>query len=300
DFSDVNLSATTANMETKITALLSALNTAHLVDGATHTLINATTASTAMVNYITSNALKNDKKFTQAYLSGKTFYVVSHWDPEGWVPFTTTFHSNGTLSYYDAPDANETMDYTVLTNGSIKVTSRSSNPDYTTTIKTVTDDYIETTSTDQLSTSEYFFLDKAKADAKLASLQSTTVSVGSGFGAEWLNNRTLWFVILDTEDDNHNGSTADHILVARAFSNGNTTLDFDADGRDIVVNGGTYTLINGAIKILYGSDWEQNKITVINGDKITTTFTASWGSPTTEYLFTTKLSAQAYLAQLVP
>jgi hypothetical protein len=172
----VNLSATTANMETKITALLSALNTAHLVDGATHTLINATAASTAMVNYITSNALKNDKKFTQAYLSGKTFYVVSNWGAEGWVSLTNTFHSNGTYSYYDAPDANATVNYEVTTDGRLKIISQDpSDPVFYATIKAVTDEYIEvneyTESTATYkSTNTYLYFNKAKADDKLIQL----------------------------------------------------------------------------------------------------------------------------------
>ncbi|MBV5278317.1 MAG: hypothetical protein J0647_04675 [Campylobacteraceae bacterium] len=58
NFSDVNLSATTADMETKITALLGTLNTAGLVDATTHTLINATTASTAMETYVTDYNLQ--------------------------------------------------------------------------------------------------------------------------------------------------------------------------------------------------------------------------------------------------
>jgi len=78
DFSDVNLSDTTADMDTKIDTLRTTLNTAGLVDSTAHTLINATTASTAMKTYVADATLKSNAKFTAEYLSGKTFYVVSH------------------------------------------------------------------------------------------------------------------------------------------------------------------------------------------------------------------------------
>ena len=58
NFSDVNLSATTADMETKIGTLLTTLNTAGLIDATTHTLINATTASAAMETFVTDYNLQ--------------------------------------------------------------------------------------------------------------------------------------------------------------------------------------------------------------------------------------------------
>lgn len=198
NFSDVNLSATTANMESKITALLGTLG--GLIDSS-HPLINATMASTAMVNYITSNALKNDKKFTQAYLSGKTFYVVSHWDPEGWITLTNTFHSNGTYSYYDAPDANATVNYEVTSDGKLKITSQDpSDPIIYATIKSVTTEYIEVTEytgnpATYKSTNSYLYFDKTKAGAKQVQLQNQELATTKKFTAEYLSGKTFYPVL---------------------------------------------------------------------------------------------------------
>jgi hypothetical protein len=70
DFSDVNLSATTANMETKITALLGTLGTS--IDSS-HPLINATTASTTMKTYVADAIVQNLKPL----FVSKTFFEVS-------------------------------------------------------------------------------------------------------------------------------------------------------------------------------------------------------------------------------
>ncbi len=223
NFSDVNLSATTADMETKITALLGTLNTAGLIDATTHTLINATTASTAMKTYVAEATLKSNAKFTAEYLSGKTFYVVSHWDPEGWITLTNTFHSNGTYSYYDAPDANATVDYAVATDGRLKITSRDpSDPITYATIKSVTDQYIEVneymeSTNTYKSTNTYLCFDKAKADAKLAQLLKPLFA-----------GKTLFEVGIDPQDNkafiNSNVFNADatSMTYTHLDANGNT------------------------------------------------------------------------------
>jgi hypothetical protein len=166
DFSDVNLSIASSAMETKITALLGSLGI--LIDS-NITLINAATASTAMKTYVAEATLKYNAKFTAEYLSGKTFYPVEFWD--SWVTMKDVFNSNGTWSHYNSPDGNFTELYEVTTDGRIKVTTSDvMNPVFYLTIKTVTDEYIEVTSSVSANYG-YFYFDKAKADAKLAQLQ---------------------------------------------------------------------------------------------------------------------------------
>ncbi|MBE0498778.1 MAG: hypothetical protein IBX43_05990 [Campylobacterales bacterium] len=200
DFSDVNLSDPA--LESSMNALLAVPAIAAKIDQNDNSVISAFQATTNMNNYLTENSLQYDKKFTQEYLNGKTFYAIQYWGNDGWQTFETIFGSDGQVTWVDTIDGTFSEPYEITSDGKLKVTPQfGSDPVFYLTIKSVTTDYIEYTADDS-TVSEYFYFDKAKADVKFASLQSgstttATVSVAGGFSAEWLDGRTIWAVAQD-------------------------------------------------------------------------------------------------------
>lgn len=74
NLSDFNISDTSANLESKLTTLLATPDFQTLRGGTVFNLVNATTAKSEMDAYIDANSVNYDKKFTEAFLSGKTLY----------------------------------------------------------------------------------------------------------------------------------------------------------------------------------------------------------------------------------
>ena len=123
-------------------------------------------------------------------------------------------------------------------------------------------------------------------------------SVTDGFTADWIEGKTLYQVILDTEDDDNDGSTTDWLLVAAKYENGIRSLDFSADGT-FEVTTDTFVIASGVLTITDGADIETETITAVDNTKITVNFHVSWGDPDeTVYEFFTKADAQAYLDEL--
>ena len=124
-------------------------------------------------------------------------------------------------------------------------------------------------------------------------------SVADGFVADWIEGKTLYSVILDTEDDDNDGSTTDWLLVAAKYENGIRLLDFSADGIFEVTTGITYEIINGVLTITDGADIETEAVTAVDDTKITVNLHVSWGDPDeTAFEFFTKAGAEAYLLTL--
>ena len=131
-------------------------------------------------------------------------------------------------------------------------------------------------------------VDDATAEIKL--------ELADGFTEEWLDGRTLYSVILDTEDDDNDSSTTDNLLLALKYEDGNRLIDFAADGIFEVPNE-TYEIVNGVLKITnQDGDFEDMTITAIDETKITSLDINSW-SPISEivYDFFELPDAQAYL-----
>lgn len=113
--------------------------------------------------------------------------------------------------------------------------------------------------------------------------------------------KTLYQVIVDTEDDDNDGSTTDLLLVAAKYENGIRSLDFSADGSFEVPTGITYAIINGVLMISDNGDTESETITAVDSTKLTVYLEVSWSGPdSTIFEFFTKADAEAYLLTLLP
>lgn len=311
NFSDVNLSVASSAMETKITALLGTLNTAGLIDSTTHTLINATAASTAMKNYVATNSLKFDAKFTQAFFDSHVYlYSVSFID--GVFNSAASIKPQGGLinkgESLDDTTGGGTSSYVFTSDGGITVAYSSGQTIYF-KVGEITSDYVQAIATkfEGPETAgvknyvEYWYFDKAKADAKLASLQSATVSVESGFGAEWLAGRTLWTVFIEGTNS---------VTATFTFNNGKNTAQLgllDAITSPLFNNDYTITA-DGIIDVTEsGSSTghqyyriiaiDGTKISLCNGEILANVKTCNTAD---QWFFTTKASAQAYSTLLVP
>jgi hypothetical protein len=147
----------------------------------------------------------------------------------------------------------------------------------------------------------YGYYDATKAQERVNALnnaQEEMISIESGYNEAWLNGRTLYLVITDTEDDDNDGSTTDKLIVAMKFENGNISYDFSADGTfeatEIV-----YEVENGVLIKREEGDTEYQTLTNIDNTKITSTFTASWTAEVeTLFEFFTKEAAQNYIDSL--
>jgi hypothetical protein len=253
---------------------------------------------------VSDNNISIETGFTQEYLNTHDFYVIQDDDSHikrfrnGYIYHAGDENGNNILDF----DANVDMSYTpdstyTIEDGVLKAIFGDNPTLVIFQILKVNNKYLELKLTRGIDTKNVkYYTDKIEAKAEL---QSRTISVENGFGEKWLDGRTLYTIITDTEDDNNNGSTTDKMMVAISYSNGNNTLDFDADGQNLT-SADPYLLINGVLKINDEEDssWEQWVITAIDETAITTTLTTSWSSSATEYMFTTKASAQAYLDSL--
>ncbi len=206
--------------------------------------------------------------FTSGAINGKKFYMVVNWGTDGYVRTDDTFETNATLTHANTPDGNFTESWS-LQDGKIEVTTDEGK--FTWTIVSTTADYIKVDSNDSDGiNSGYMYFDESKANIK-AKLNS--ISVQNGFGAEWLNGRTLYTV--DGSD-----------TYSFVFNNGYTILK-DSTGNTITdANGKVYNLpytitSEGIIKVdESGIQWdgegtarlsgtyEYYRILGINGDEI--------------------------------
>ncbi len=129
---------------------------------------------------------------------------------------------------------------------------------------------------------------------------TTPPSVQNGFSPVWMEGRTLYEVIFDTEDDDNDGSHYDWLLIASKFENGNVSVDFSADGTFEITTGISYSINNsGQLVMTEAGDIETETITAVDNTKITANLSVSWGDPDeTIYEFFNKTDAQAYMDSL--
>jgi hypothetical protein len=137
------------------------------------------------------------------------------------------------------------------------------------------------------------------SDGKLHDNISTTIKVTNSFTQEYLNAKTFYQVILDTQDDNNNGSTSDHIVIAMKYENSKRLIDFNvSDNIDNFIDAGNYTISNGALTVNdIDGGFETDAIVSINAIQMTTTSSYSWNesSQTTDWYFDIN---DAWLSQL--
>jgi len=134
---------------------------------------------------------------------------------------------------------------------------------------------------------------------KTTDIEDTTISVETGFTTSWLDNRTLYLVVLDTEDDNNNGQTNDYMIVSWKFENNQMLWYFDGVYNSTI----NYTLENGVLGFTTSDgDWEKYTVTDVsklNLEQITTNVAVSWDNMIqSETIFLTKEAAEAKLADL--
>ena len=126
-------------------------------------------------------------------------------------------------------------------------------------------------------------------------------TVTDGFTTEWMEGQTLYLVILDTQDDDNDGSTTDWMLNAEKYENGQMLVDFSADGA-FEETGVPYEIIDGVFKFTEpDGDWETATITAVDTTKITINRSVSWNAlDSTEYLFYTKAALEEYISANLP
>lgn len=140
-------------------------------------------------------------------------------------------------------------------------------------------------------------------DGKGVLLNSSVLSgkptTTNGFISNWINGKTLYQVIIDTQDDDNDYDTTDYIIVSSKFEDGNVSYDFSVDGNFELISGVTYELPDGVLTITENNDVETFTVTSVDETKITTTRTTNWGEPDeTVYQFFNKEDAQSYLDSL--
>ncbi len=125
-------------------------------------------------------------------------------------------------------------------------------------------------------------------------------TVEEGFTDEWLNGKTLYLIILDTQDDDEDGSDTDYLIVAGKYEDGKRYLDFSADGTFATGSDDYVIDSNGILKTIEsGGDWETNQIIAVDNKKLSTIFESSWSNISEiEYLFYNKSDAEAYMSTL--
>jgi hypothetical protein len=172
NFTGVNLSATTDDMTIKLNDILTTGNFANdFADGNT-TSINATTVNSALKTYVLDSSFKLDKKFTQAYLNGKTFYIPTSWAEKGDQGEKTivkiTFTDNKISFYgYDNDPEDTNKDYNIV-NGTINIPY----VEGVITATSVDKEGIFISSFGTYGKATKMFFDKTKAEAKLTELQN--------------------------------------------------------------------------------------------------------------------------------
>ncbi|MDY0215170.1 MAG: hypothetical protein RBS24_06655 [Bacilli bacterium] len=300
NLSGVTLNSTPATMETMIQSLFSAEGLSHF-NG--YTLKDAENAQEEMDYYMTLAT----KKYTEGYLKRTgTIYSVFKNDAD-WM-IDSVRMSDGLVYSTEGITENPLRNgktYTITEDGKIFTTSDSDG--WYDMILNFTDDYVEacslevgqTVCTDEMKW--YGYYDATKAQERVNALnnaQEEMISIESGYNEAWLNGRTLYLVITDTEDDDNDGSTTDKLIVAMKFENGNISYDFSADGTfeatEIV-----YEVENGVLIKREEGDTEYQTLTNIDNTKITSTFTASWTAEVeTLFEFFTKEAAQNYIDSL--
>lgn len=180
DFSDVNLSAPTIEMESKIVTVSSAI-LAHADFGQSFldnntTLIDTTSAASTMQTYV-EQTIEENSQFTTQYLNGKVFYTVI---PTGdlQVPTLAKFaftDSEINITVYMTESMVFSTAY-IIQNG--EIVTQGDNDDRYYDAKSILDDVIKITETKNGGVDVYstkLFIDKASAEAYLKNLNFSEI-----------------------------------------------------------------------------------------------------------------------------
>lgn len=174
-FNDVNLSATTNDITTKLNNILITGNFVNdFADGNT-TVINATIANSALKTFVKNNSIKFDKKFTVGYLNGKTFYIPTSWyqNQKGTYSIVKMVFTDSTLvmTGYDNDPADLTpKPYIITSNGQISFNANGTQA--LLTISSVDNNNISITAFGNYGEPTTMYKNQSEAQAKLVKLQN--------------------------------------------------------------------------------------------------------------------------------
>ena len=124
-------------------------------------------------------------------------------------------------------------------------------------------------------------------------------NASEGYTYEWINGKTVYTVITDSEDDDKDGVYNELLLIAFKYVDGYRYVDFSADGNfDITTD--RYTITDGVLKTQEeNGDWDSQKIMSVDSTKIIHTTEVSWDDETSiDYDFFNKKDAELYMKNL--
>lgn len=260
NLSDVNLSVSVAQMETKINNLFSDPRFATKYSGVV--VLDATHVKSAMDTSIKDNSTKHDKKFTQAYLDKTVFYKSSGEYPEyknqykdGKIYFAGD-ESNGS---WDDSFTNASSTYTIV-NGNINAVF-SDGVKVTIKIIDITDSSItveETDATMATRTSIWYTSKEAAAEAF-----SPKISLDNKkFTEDYLKNTPFYEVHTDNSDPDNSQEVGYTWILVNHFAGGQwyqnesglNTSDHLPTGGDGDVEGTGYTVTPEGYLSVTGTD----------------------------------------------
>jgi len=265
NLSDVNLSATTSDMETTLGNLFDDDRFATNYSGSV--LLDAAAVKGTMDSYIEDNAMKYDKKFTQAYLDTVDFYVadkeygsqIQRFDGGElyYAGDSYTDHDTGLVVQGDGYngvfniDGSGVASYT-LNNGNIVIAYGGGSFIITTKILEVTDTYVkvfQSAPTGETRTVKWY-TDKDEAI-------KNTITVQYGFGENTLNDTTYYV-------PDPTGKTSN--VFTMLFKNEKWSVPQDSSiNQDFtIVNG--YTVVD---ERSMGNTFQYTKVTAVDEYKIT-------------------------------
>jgi hypothetical protein len=293
--SDFNLSADPATVQASIETIFADNNFAQYRDDTNNSVLTESDVKTNMDEYIDNNSIAYTKEFTVDYLNAKTLYsnFIDFNEPTK----SQVFNLNTQVSFLDEnvnpavtrTDAYQAMDGMIrIVDGKLYEYTTDDNGNYNDGVNIYT---ITSIDTDKIIcsvqipevTTVYFYFNQLKAEAN-------SVSVENGFGADWLDGKTLWLVYIN--EDNNNEKR----LLKTTFSNGYITIYLE-DGTTVK---DSYSLIDGILSV--GTDDYQG-IKAIDGDQIdicqdetlSTIQTSCADQPSDPWYFTTEEAATAFL-----
>ncbi len=183
----------TQNSDAQLQSLISSIQA---LTNATYTLVDSTTATNNMYNYVSSNIINETIGFTYNNINGKTFYLV---DKESKY-FTKWSFTDSILAQYNMNnylDHDGTYGYSIL-NGKI-IANFDDGDIYTIEIRNITNDYINIFNSTTKSYANLYF-EQEDAQTYFNSSNNTDeistggISVSGGFTEEWLNGKTLYTI----------------------------------------------------------------------------------------------------------
>jgi hypothetical protein len=198
NLSDINISATVSDMTTKIANKFADNGFSQYRDTTNNTPVDATTAKNAMKAYVGANSISVATGFGTEWVKGRTLYTVVNGNI-----YTFSFN-DGKQKREGLGLNNFNESYSILEDGILKVDETIMNSgtqtyDYV-KILAINGEKITLAESENLNTvrnsstiGQYFFTTLVAAQTYQNSLTSS-ISVATGFGTEWVKGKTLWTV----------------------------------------------------------------------------------------------------------